>query len=172
MIIFHSLPNIDKVLQNLSLQDKRYSFYGLVDFTLFGIVQRGRLLKIMPKPEFIPTEIAMNDSESAFDYYYWIQMDKDPDTFLAKMDLLKLEYLSGANLIIAVQTEYSPYKSSITESFMGYIRTFYGLETKLITTVEDLIDPDFFKYSGFSIDGLYRLSEDLTRAALMRGETQ
>lgn len=169
MIIFHSLPNIEQLFRELQVYDPRYGMFGIVHFTLFGQVQLGTVLNIMPKAEFIPEEVRQYDTESAFDYYYWIQLETDLDTFLAKMDFLRLEYLTGASVIIAIQIEESPYKTSIVESLMGYIRTFYGLETKLVLSQEDLLDPDFFGYSGFSVEGIYRISDDLTKAELLRG---
>lgn len=172
MIIFHTLPEIDLILQDIQFHDPRYEMYGLVDFTIFGQYQRGKLLNILPKEEYIPKEVQMEDTESAFDYWYWVQLETDPESFLEKLEFLRLEYLSGASLIIAIQVEQSPYRMSIVESLIGYIRAFYGLETKLILTPDDLIDPHFLEYSGFSVNGLCRLSEDLTRAALMKGESQ
>lgn len=138
-------------------------------YTLFGHVQNGPVLKLMPKAEFIPESVRPFDTESAFDYYYWIQLETDPESFLSKTDFLRLEYLYGTSIIIAIQIEESPYRNSIVESLMGHIRSFYGLETKLILSMGDLADPHFFDYSGFSFEGLHRLSEDLVKADIMKG---
>lgn len=169
MIIFHSLPSIEQLFYNLQQYDPRYGGYVFSHFTLFGQVQLGSTLNVLPKAEFIPEEVRPYMTESAFDYYYWIQLETDIETFLAKMDFLRLEYLYGPSMMVAIQIDESPYKTSVVESLMGYIRTFYGLDTKLVLSQEDLMDPDFFSYSGFSTEGLCRLSDDLTKAEILKG---
>lgn len=162
MIIFHTIPAVS-VLEGLVFGGHAIDSMATIPFTLFGLYQSGEPLNnLIPKPEFIPEEYIMNDTESTFDYYFWKQIQEDPHALNEKMRILEPEFLYGKSVLILIQTNtVSPYRNSITESLIGYFRTFYGIECKLITSTEDLTDPNFFDYGGFSQEGLFRLTREL-----------
>lgn len=156
MIIFHTFP----INPWLGMMPEILQSYAMMRFTLFGSPQEGELLHLLPDDQYVPVEFLMNDTEASFDYYFWKQIQESPTCFFEKMKLLEPEYLTGATCLIFIQTDYS-YQSriSITESLIGYLKTFYGIEPKLITTPEDLAG--ITSYSGFSVEGLYRITQEI-----------
>lgn len=159
MILFHTLPLAEYL--NQLMANGFILPMNLIQYTLFGMQQFGEVLHISPDDAYIPTEYIINDTESNFDYYFWKQIQEDPKCMMEKLKILEPEYLDGARTIILVQIDFSnQFKISITESLIGYLKTFYGVDPKLIMSYED-IQEDTFHYSGFSPEGLYRLTKEL-----------
>lgn len=159
MILFHTLPlgeYLNQLMMNGFIQPM-----NIVQYTLFGMQQLGEMIQIYPDESYIPTEYIINDTESNFDYYFWKQIQEDPKCMMEKLKILEPEYIDGARTIILIQTDFSSqFKTSITESLIGYLKTFYGVDPKIIMNYED-IQENTFHYSGFSSEGLYRLSKEL-----------
>lgn len=161
MIWFHTIPIVNDL--NGMMNNGQIQNLSIIPFTLFGMYQSGEVIKLLPKPEYIPSEYVKEYTESNFDYFYWKQLSEDPSCFLEKMRILKPEYENGRNTIIMIQTSDDPVGISITESIIGFLKTFYGIQPKLITCYEDLYDPDLLTYEGFSYEGLLRISDELIK---------
>lgn len=161
MILFHTF---DLYPYLVTMMDSgQIPFMETIPFTLFGQRQLGEVLHLMPDEMYVPYEAMMHDTESNFDYCYWKQLRDEPKYELELLKILRPEINNGSNTIILIQTDYtSPFRTSITESLIGFLRTFYGLEPKLIMSLED-INEDTFRYSPFSYEGLYRLSQQLEK---------
>ena len=156
MIVFHTFP----INQWLTMMPEVVENRAIVRFTLFGSPQEGALLHLLPDDQYVPTQFLMNDTEASFDYYFWKQIQESPTCFFEKMKILEPEFQVGATCLILIQTDYSyPSRVSITESLIGYFKTFYGIEPKLVVNPEDLYD--LGSYSGFSAEGLYRITQEM-----------
>ena len=159
MIVFHTIPIVDQLMymmQNGSIPNKR-----LILFTLFGDYQQGDILRIVPKEDYIPRDYLLNISENNFDYYFWKQIESDVESFVEKMKIIKPEMEDGMNNLILIQTQESPYRTGVTESFIGYLKAFYGILPRFVTSFEDLYDPEFWSYSGFSYSGICKATNEM-----------
>lgn len=161
MIWFHTIPIVNEL--KAMMDNGQIENLSIIPFTLFGMYQPGDIISIFPKSEFIAPEYVREYTESNFDYFYWKQLEEDSSCFAEKMKILKPEYENGKNTIIAVQTVYDSIRATITESFIGYLKTFYGVQPRLITCLEDLYDPCLFDYTGFSMEGLIRITNEIVK---------
>ena len=162
MILFHTYPSLAYDIAYL-MANGAIPICAYEEFTLFGLKQNGETLQLLPDENYVPYRAMLDDTESTFDYYYWKQLRDDPRCEMELLKILVPEMNEGSNRVILIQTDYSsPFRTSITESLIGFLRTFYGLEPKLIMSRED-INEDTFRYSPFSYEGLYRLSQQLEK---------
>ena len=159
MIIFHTIPIYDQIIYMTSTGQIPLKRIEL--FTLFGMKQQGVILNLYPKEEYISREYILEESESNFDYYFWKQIESDPQSFAEKMKLIKPEMEDGYNTLLLVQTEDTPYRMAITESIIGYLKMFYGIMPRLVTSFEDLYDPSFMDYNGFSYSGICKATNEM-----------
>lgn len=162
MILFHTYPSLAYDIAYL-MANGAIPICAYEEFTLFGLKQTGETLQLLPDESYVPYQAMLDDTESTFDYYYWKQLRDDPRCEMELLKILVPEMNEGSNRVILIQTDYSsPFRTSITESLIGFLRTFYGLEPKLIMSRED-INEDTFRYSPFSYEGLCRLTSQIEK---------
>ena len=161
MIFFHSIPIVEEVGRLMG--ESYISHKPIYPFTLYGYTMQGDVLTgLQPDLSLIPRECVLNDTEEDFDYYYWKQLLESEPSKQCLYKILYLEYLYGPNCIICIQTNIeSPFSMSVTESLMTFISSAYGLSPKLILTYEDLYDALVDEYSGFSQEGISRITQDM-----------
>lgn len=161
MILFHSLP-IREELVRIMGGDNTIAPRPIIEFTLFGYAQHGVCLSgLYPDEKYIPPQCFMEDTESEFDYYYWLQLSNSE---LAKQylgNILFPEYQYGPNVFILISITDAPFSMSVTESIMNYLNMIYGLVPKLITSIEDLYDIGLYEYTPFSDAGVARVTLDM-----------
>ena len=169
MIIFYTDDRIPQVFQMMKDQSTLPESTVIIHYTLFGLTGK-TLHHLNPKQENFPTEeIFRNDTESDFDYYYWYQLMHDEGAFIQLTHVVGMEFLYGGMMIILVKTMDTPYRMSVTESLMLYLVAMYGLDSTLITSIEDL---NFFeiKPTPFSREGAARISDDIEKWRSIMGD--
>lgn len=163
MIIFYTIPNFkEEFLRFIGGINAPYK--PIIDFTLFGMNQQGAYLGgLMPDESIIPSQYIMNDTEPEFDYMYWKQLLENEISQQNLGCILFPEYMYGPDIFICIMTQDTPYRMSITESLINFLNMIYGLDAKLITRIEDLYELDISEYTGFSEDGLRRVTADMIK---------
>ena len=161
MILFHSLP-IREELVRIMGGDSNIAPRPIIEFTLFGYTQYGICLSgLFPDENFIPQQCFMEDTESGFDYYYWMQLENSEIARQYLGNILFPEYQYGPNVFILISVTNTPFSMSVTESLMNYLNSAYGLVPKLVTSIEDLYDIDLYEYTPFSDAGVAKVTSDM-----------
>lgn len=162
MIIFHGeqpiLEDVYRLMGDMFIPHKMVFL-----FTLYGMHMQGEMLSgLLPDMSTIPAECILNETESDFDYYYWKQLLENEWSKQYVYKLMFYEYQYGPNCLILIQTDLnSPFASSVTESLSTFINVMYGLDPKTVYAFDDLCDALVDPYSGFSTDGIRRITQDM-----------
>lgn len=160
MIIFYTIPNFKHEFINIT----GIPYHKIIDFTLFGMNQQGAYLGgLMPDESIIPSHYIMNDTEPEFDYMYWKQLLESEVSQQNLGCILFPEYLYGPDIFICIMTQDTPYRMSITESLINFLNMIYGLDAKLVNSIEDIYELDISDYTGFSEDGLRKVTTDMIK---------
>ena len=160
MIWFHTIPILPEV--NSLMGNGVIPHKTIIPFTLFGFYTQGETLSgLYPDPDYIPREAAMRDTEADFDYWYWKQLLECERSAFQVYKIMYHEYLDGVNNLICISTQDSPYRNSVTESLMNFLNVMYGVDPKIINSLEDLYDPGIYEPGSFSRDGIMRITRDM-----------